>query len=352
MKIASMSSFMMSSPVRHCVFAVKSIKDRKRLEKLARNKIEERGLKGLSEADKDRMAKDMLYMYRRYGYSFDEYMGHRFYRKKMAERRTYVADWEHYGFADKMNDPKNDKIFDNKFLTYQKFMPFYKREVLLVDSEDDRPAFEDFTGRSGAYVVKPVKAAMGDGFRIVEEGENVTFEELMESYGGSFLLEELIVQDPELAKLHPQSVNTLRIPTIRFDDETIVFYPRLRIGQHGVRVDNAGAGGLVCNIDLESGRILSASDKAGNVAEKHPDTGEQIIGMTIPRWDEAVAMVKELAEVVPSSRYISWDLALTKDGWVMVEGNRRGQFGWQYSQQKGGRAEIEGYLKRLKKQSR
>ncbi len=350
MRIPSPESIKMSRPVRHGIFILKSVKDKKRLERLARTKIEEQGFSDLPAEKKDKMVKDMFNMYRRYGYSFDEYMGFRFYKRKRADRLAFVADWEHYNFADAMNDPKNDRIFDNKYLTYQKFMPYYKREVILAESEEDKDIFEDFRSRHASYVVKPVKAAMGEGFRMVEEGEEATFEELMQTYEGSFLAEELIIQDPRLAAFHPQSVNTLRIPTIRFDDETIVLHPRIRIGQHGARVDNAGAGGFLCNVDLETGRILSAADKAGSVVEVHPDTGVQIVGVTVPRWDEAIAMVKELADVVPGSRYISWDLALTKDGWLMVEGNRRGQFGWQYSQQKGGRPEIEGYLERLRRQ--
>ena len=43
--------------------------------------------------------------------------------------------------------------------------------------------------------------------------------------------------------------------------------------------------------------------------------------------------------------------ALTDKGWVVIEGNRRAQFGWQYSFEGGARPEIEGYLKRLHKKN-
>ena len=49
------------------------------------------------------------------------------------------------------------------------------------------------------------------------------------------------------------------------------------------------------------------------------------------------------------TRYIGWDLALTENGWVMVEGNRTAQFGWQITTQTGFREEVNGYLKEMGK---
>ena len=48
------------------------------------------------------------------------------------------------------------------------------------------------------------------------------------------------------------------------------------------------------------------------------------------------------------NKYAGWDLALTEKGWVMVEGNARGQFVWQIPMQKGFMKEANQILKRLK----
>lgn len=101
----------------------------------------------------------------------------------------------------------------------------------------------------------------------------------------------------------------------------------LRIGQGNTFVDNGGAGGILAPIDLETGIIHSIPmDKLLNKYIIHPDTGVQIIGYKIPRWNEAIALARKLAYVVPSVRYVGWDLALTDDGWIMIEGNDNGQF--------------------------
>ena len=174
------------------------------------------------------------------------------------------------------------------------------------------------------------------------------YENLMNDYKGGFVAEELIRQSEEMAKFHPSSVNTIRVPTIRFDDGVQIIHPFMRIGQKGNCVDNAGAGGIICLIDPETHTIIEAADELGQRYSVHPDTKEQIIGFQIPRWDELKQFANRLAQVVPENRYTSWDLALTDNGWVMVEGNRRGQFvGWQITSQVGFRKELNDIMDKL-----
>ena len=337
--------------LRHWYFFAKSVFSYKRLHTLATLKFSKYIEDGRIPAnlDKDKTVQDMLSMYKKYGYGFEEYLGFRFFEKDIQTRLSFVADWEHFGYSDKMNKYENAPIFDNKALTYKKFKPFYKRELLLIRSSNNTDAdrFMQFQKAHPDYVCKPVKAACGEGFQISPGKKGKTFDNLITEFSGSFIVEELIVQDERLAAFHPQSVNTLRIPTIRFDDETIVLHPLLRLGQHGSNVDNAGAGGILCIIDNETGVIISAADKSGKQYDLHPDTGKKITGFNIPLWDEAISLAKKLAQVVPENRYTGWDLALTKSGWIMVEGNRRGQIGWQHLTQIGARSEINGYLSRL-----
>ena len=250
-----------------------------------------------------------------------------------------------------MNDPRNKDVFDNKWETYKRFRKYYKREVMLCNEQTQFEQFESFVNRHGRFILKPLNLSCGKDVRIMNVNDHpdlhLLLTELLTSYQHRFIMEELIVQVPELSKFHPASVNTLRMPTIRFDDETIIVHPQLRMGQHNSVVDNAGAGGIKGAIDVDTGCILSAVDNFGHVYLTHPDSGEKIVDTQIPYWEEAKRFVKELAEIVPENRYTGWDLALTKNGWVLVEANRRAQFGFQMSLQQGFRKEINGYLKRL-----
>ena len=162
------------------------------------------------------------------------------------------------------------------------------------------------------------------------------------------VVEGLIQQTGIFHDIHPSSVNTVRISTIRFDDRVEIIHPFAKFGQAGTCVDNGGAGGILCTIDPNTGVIMRARDEQGTCYEKHPDTGSPIVGTQIPKWEEAVALAKELAHVRPQNRYVGWDVALTDNGWVLVEGNFRGQFiGWQLVDRKGFKKELAGILKEL-----
>ena len=60
--------------------------------------------------------------------------------------------------------------------------------------------------------------------------------------------------------------------------------------------------------------------------EKHPDSGKKYKGFQIPRWDELIDLVKQLHCLYKKSRFVGWDLTLTKNGWVLVEGNGKPNF--------------------------
>ena len=74
--------------------------------------------------------------------------------------------------------------------------------------------------------------------------------------------------------------------------------------------------------DLESGKLLTVgADKAGNTYTKHPITGTDIIGFTIPYWEEAKKMCLDAAQKVPQMRFVAWDVAITPNGPTFIEGN-------------------------------
>ena len=54
----------------------------------------------------------------------------------------------------------------------------------------------------------------------------------------------------------------------------------------------------------------------------HPDSKKQIIGFCIPFWKQIKETVREAALIIPTVRYVGWDIALGENGEVMiVEGN-------------------------------
>ena len=332
--------------VRHLYYFVYTMAKRKSLQKKAENTLHTFERTFANESEKKACINDMLWTYALYGFGFDEDLYFNFSTKTKKERCAFVADWEHLGYTCSLNNPKNARLYDNKWMTYQTYKDYYCRDVAYIDSEKEQE-FNAFISKHQKAIIKPLDSSCGHGVKIIDSRE-ANFSELLSNVKGSFIIEELIEQVPEMAKFHPSSVNTIRVTTIRLDDEVLIVHPFMRMGQHGNHVDNGGAGGIMCTIDAVTGKIIAAADEYGHAFTVHPDSKETIIGFQIPRWDELIATAKELAKVVPENRYTGWDLALTQEGWCMVEANRRGQFvGWQIPTQIGFRAEINGILKRL-----
>ena len=337
--------------IRKVYYVTRGILKRRELKTIAEAALDEVPIHFSSEKEKRERINDMVRMERDYGFTAAEYINYRFEEKSIKERLEFVADWEHLGYTCAMNDPHNASLFDNKWKTYNRFQKYYKREMEFFDRNTSFDVFERFLQAHDRLIIKPLDLSCGKGIQIINTADYSNkieiFHEWLDSYNNRFIAEELIKQSQELGQLHPASVNTVRMPTIRLDDRTVIVHPQLRMGQHGSVVDNAGAGGIKGAIDVETGVILSAVDNAGHTYEKHPDTGVNIVGFKIPQWEDAKKLVQELVQIVPENRYTGWDLAHTQNGWVLVEANRRAQFGFQGSLQKGFRTEVNGYLKAL-----
>lgn len=156
-----------------------------------------------------------------------------------------------------------------------------------------------------------------------------------------YICEELIIQNEIMAALHPSSINTVRIPTVICKDGVYIFHPVLRIGINDSIVDNGGSGGILANIDTDTGVVYTAGfDESGNRYLVHPNSGIAIVGFQIPKWSEAKQLATELAYTT-DNRYIGWDLALTDNGWVMVEGNDCGEFIMQIADKVGRKKELD-----------
>lgn len=162
------------------------------------------------------------------------------------------------------------------------------------------------------------------GGRLLADGASVSLEALAERLG-RHVLQPRLTQHPALAALHPASVNTLRLITVRDRDGARMFSrPVLRIGFGGSVVDNGGAGGIQVFVDPETGRLRGPGLmlRGGTVA-RHPDSGLALDGFEIPHFARAAALAVRLHHELPGLHSVGWDLAVTEDGPVFIEGNDR-----------------------------
>ena len=260
-----------------------------------------------------------------YGVTPEEYFLFHFENRPEDEKHEFVGSYEKDRLCRKINTQEKEKLAD-KYEAYRTFTPYYHREMIRVETEEDREAFESFARTHKSFMIKAIRKAKGnDVFRIDLSGEE-EIESLKKKLKelGTCVVEECVCQCPEMEALHPESVNTIRYATWYDRGKLTRMYAVLRMGQGSSHVDNAGAGGIAASVDLETGIVRTDGYcEDGRIFEKHPDTGVAIRGYQIPRWGELNQVICELVKVVPGQKFVGWDMALTPDGWVMIEGNSR-----------------------------
>ena len=273
------------------------------------------------------LVRDIIYSLHRFGVNFTEYFVYKFYSLNVIGREQINNLRIQYGFCEIVNAPNLRELFDNKGLTYEKFKPFYKRDLLTISSTEDYQNFMTFVSKHSSFIYKPLKGVCGRGIKIYRDitaGYKELFNDFLKN--GDFVVEELIEQGEEMASLHRESINTLRVATFKIKDEVVIYGAAVRMGTGNAIVDNAGSGGIFCHVNHDYGFIdTNAKDYLNNVYVYHPDTGVRFIGFDIPKWEEAKALVTEMAKTIADATVISWDLAYSTKGWCMVEANDVGE---------------------------
>jgi len=290
-----------------------------------------------------------------YRWDFDEFFIFHYEKIDDAKKRSFAPEFDKNIFADMVNDPKQADVFLDKWTTYEYFKDFFGRDVYNIRSlkDIDSDELSSFVIKHPKFILKPVFGTRGAGIEVVEF-ENVDdakkyLKELYNSGVKAIIVEELIVQHEELAALHKESANTLRVITIRYNDRVDVIHAYLRIGKGNSVIDNASAGGVFGVVEIDSGKIYAACDRWGNSFEVHPDSGKNLIGFQVPRWEEVKSFVKKAAQVLPDVHYVGWDVAVTTTGCVLIEGNDKGRWSFQFAKQEGFRDEMNKILRELGK---
>lgn len=289
---------------------------------------------------------DLAFSKKYYQCSNDEYFMFDFYHKNDKLRKTFITGIAKREYIHLLNTDDAIEFLRDKYSTYELLKDFYGRDVIEIKSQKDYKIFEDFTNKHQKFIKKSNNLSCGKGIeikQIADENKKDVFYSLLDE-SESTVIEELVNQSEEMAILHPESVNTIRIITFLDEDNSIkIKYSFLRIGVEDSVVDNGGAGGIICLIDDETGNVITDGvDEEFNWYKVHPDTGIKLKDFSIPNWREACELAKKAQKKVKGARLIGWDLAYTNKGWIIIEGNGHTQFiGQQIADQVGKKEPFE-----------
>lgn len=259
-----------------------------------------------------------------YGAGVNDYFQYKFYKRRHSARKEFIVYKKRMKIVKTFNNKSDRAIFDSKEKFNQVFEKFIVRDWLYVPDSNFN-SFEKFIERVPKFIAKPTKGSHGKGVKIINTTEVHNKKELFEELvRDDAIIEELIIQNDELSKFNPTSVNSIRVVTLLCPDNKVrIMTANLRMGNGKKSADNFHHDGIAALLDVKTGTVITNGvDRNLKEYIYHPYTGKQIVGFKIPYWEAVVKTVSEAAKIVPTVGYVGWDIAIGKKGNIyIIEGN-------------------------------
>jgi hypothetical protein len=304
---------------------------------------------------------EMLSLWRAQRLMPGEYISYGLDRRPLSAGGTggYVSNhWHWHHHLPVVNDPRFVSVFRNKWI-FDRFFRSYGfplpgcagllhptagADRLGAPLTDHRALAEAIHGYAAGSVLKPVDGWQGAGVVVLDRvrmtngevtfplasGESLRGADAFDRWFASSATPPLIVQERVLnhesvARISPGATSTLRIVTLRRrDGSCLIPFAGARFGRKDATIDNYSEGGILASIDVATGRLGVGNLKMGGArieVREHPDTGVRIEGTQLPSWPETLDLVRNLSAVSQPVRAVGWDIIISPEGPVVLEGN-------------------------------
>ncbi|MGF1630364.1 MAG: sugar-transfer associated ATP-grasp domain-containing protein [Kiloniellaceae bacterium] len=275
----------------------------------------------------------------------------------LASKRSYVGEFQPWKILAPVNARQFHDLTDNKlrFHAYaaEAGLPIADK-LATVSVSDSGLRVPDLNTETelGTWLtenaiadvfLKPVEGLMGTG--VLSLGERIDGQDCWRSLPGGetidvagiwahctrqrrhggMIVERRLRPHPDLARVMPNVLHTVRVVTYLEPEPTIVDAV-LRVGRGNAAADNMHAGGIAVPIDLATGQCGQGTlivDGRPQFIDAHPLTGHRITGMFLPDWPQVLALSSAAARKFDIQKSLGWDIGLTDAGPMLVEGNWR-----------------------------
>ena len=259
-----------------------------------------------------------------YGTSFSEYFAYRFWEKSILQKKTYMTRRYMFKFFDKYNPTEYRCRIGDKSQSFKYYGELMHREQF--DFSSGYNSFCDFCNKYNKIFIKKKIGWGGESALsiIVDTPDKIS--NAWKMINENFVVEPCISNCNEIDELYSCSLNTIKVTTLIINGKPEIQTALFRIGNH-TNVDNMHLGGLGCGVDIVTGVVETpAYDKNFCQYEYHPITNKRIIGFQIPNWKEVLQLACSAALITPEMKYSSWDIAVTDNGPILIEGNWDAEF--------------------------
>lgn len=253
----------------------------------------------------------------------DEYFQYDFMHKNWLWRNHHVTIERRKLVSALLSPDEYRKEIADKLLFNEFYQEYLHRKWCNL-KEIDKADFIEFANNAVRIIVKPTWQSGGKGIEAYDIRED-DMEDVYEQYQkmkGEFVCEEFLHQTGFLHDINPSSLNTIRVITIRKDDDVRVIDSYFRCGCGDAVVDNFSNGGILFPIDLESG-ILRAGHSAKEIGIlEHPLSKIRIEGEKVPDWEMINTEIKKVHQKTRKGiNIVGWDVCVIEGSITLIEAN-------------------------------
>lgn len=264
------------------------------------------------------------------------------YNLNRKNRKDYLSEFDWYK-SRSINYP-NSYMLDNKLICVELIKNYVKTPETLIEKENGTITQDNKTlnaedvleviKQKKSVFFKPISVGKGSGVIRIDYKNNKFYIDTKETDSNeiisilnekdNYFISVCIKQAKYLNEIYSETSNTIRLITGRGKDNKVkILCAVQRIGtSETIPVDNGSRGGLVANINLDTGELSEAkSIHNTNIYEKHPDSNKMIKGTIIPNWKEISKEVLKVSEKLTDLKFIAWDILPTDDGFFVIEAN-------------------------------
>lgn len=237
---------------------------------------------------------------------------------------------------------------------------FYTTEGKIFDYATKEECHEDKLLLSGdaKMFCKPLDGEEGKGAFVLQvkdgvcyqNGTPVAIDQIRSLLTQQrYLVQEFITQHEEMSRLHRQSINTIRLVTVRGikDGEIHILPSILRIGTGDSVMDNTSRGGVAVGVNIETGYLKQYGffkPQYGTKTNVHPDSKIKFEEFRIPYFEEVKRQAVYFHSMLPQIHSVGWDIAVGPNGPIFVEGNDNWEINGPQSCNGGMKKEFDAYF--------
>lgn len=262
---------------------------------------------------------DIIFCLFWYRASPNNYFYFGFYDLDLKHRYTYTTHQISEKIQKKYNNKDYIDVFYDKYEFSKVFKDYYGRKCIKTDGITIEKYCEFVKGQN-KIIFKPLLGGQGKGIEIIDiENPVQSYKKIETLHSG--VLETWINQHDDLNSLYCESINPIRVTTVFDGNKCHLLAATLTIGRN-TRFANASQNSLFALVNVNNGLVYTdACDYDLNLYKEHPQTKVKFKGFQIPYWDEVIDMLSKASSLVPQVGYIGWDVAITDNGPIIIEGN-------------------------------